>query len=110
MTKVVFLAALLVLSAGCLEGKPVSDTSPQSPATPEELCMQKCSETLAAQIDLSVGPCLSNQITADWVCDVAHNPRIEADNQPENQCEAFREGEAHHFVELDTECNLIKKH
>jgi hypothetical protein len=30
------------------------------------------------------------------------------DDEPENQCEAYREGEAGHFVELDPEGNFIR--
>lgn len=58
--------------------------------------------------DLSTGPCLSNNLIPDWVLDIAHNPRQPIDNQPENQCSAFREGKAHHFVELDLDGNVIK--
>ena len=60
--------------------------------------------------DLSQGPCLSNDLMQDWVLDVAHNPRQSIDDQPENQCEAFRNGRAHHFVEFDTEGKLIRKY
>jgi hypothetical protein len=76
--------------------------------TPTDLCTAKCRQALSNNVDLSSGPCLSNQITVDWVCDVAHNPRIETDNLLENRCEAFARGEAHHFVELNTECNVIQ--
>jgi len=30
------------------------------------------------------------------------------DNKPENQCSAFREGKAKHFVEVNTSCELIR--
>jgi len=59
-------------------------------------------------IDLANGPCLSNNLIPDWVADIAHNPRLSIDDLPENQCSAFREGSAHHFVELDLEGNIIK--
>jgi len=62
----------------------------------------------AEEADLSAGPCLSNNIIEDWVFDIAHNPRQAIDDQPENQCSAFREGQAHHFVEFDPEGNLIR--
>jgi len=62
----------------------------------------------AEGVDFSNGPCLSNQIISDWVADIAHQPRKTIDNRPENQCPAFREGKAHHFVELDLEGNLIR--
>lgn len=60
------------------------------------------------EADLSVGPCLSNNVITDWVADIAHNPRQAVDDQPENQCSAYRDGTAHHFVELDPEGNLIR--
>jgi hypothetical protein len=59
-------------------------------------------------IDFDNGPCLTNDLMEDWVADVAHNPRQELDNYPENQCIAFIEGRATHFVELDPEGNLIR--
>lgn len=58
--------------------------------------------------NLNNGPCLSNEIYADWVCDVAHDPREQIDNIPENQCPVFREGKAHHFVEVDENCDFIR--
>ncbi|MBI2334734.1 hypothetical protein HYU96_02935 [Candidatus Daviesbacteria bacterium] len=58
--------------------------------------------------DFSQGPCLSNALMTDWVADLVHNPREEADNLPHNQCPAYLEGRAHHFVELDLEGNLIR--
>jgi len=59
-------------------------------------------------MDMSSGPCLSNDLMPDWVLDVAHNPRQEIDNLPENQCASYLEGKANHFVELDPDGNLIK--
>lgn len=58
--------------------------------------------------DFSAGPCLSNALMPGWVLDVAHKPRVPSDDLPENQCSAFREGTAAHFVELDTDGNLIR--
>jgi len=60
------------------------------------------------EADLSAGPCLSNNVIPDWVADIAHSPRQEVDDKPENQCSAYREGTAHHFVELDPAGNLIR--
>jgi uncharacterized membrane protein len=59
---------------------------------------------------LNTGPCLGDPLLnfTDWVCDIAHSPRQpEIDDKPENQCSAYREGLATHFVEVDTSCNLI---
>ena len=58
--------------------------------------------------DMENGPCLSNNLIEDWVLDIVHNPRQDVDNEPANQCEAYRNGQAHHFVELDLEGNLIR--
>lgn len=59
-------------------------------------------------VDFSNGPCLTNNLLPDWVADVAHNPRTAVDDLPENQCRAYREGQARHFVELDPEGSLIR--
>ncbi len=58
--------------------------------------------------DFSSGPCLSNALMPGWVLDIAHNPRQKIDDLAENQCSAYIEGRAQHFVELDTVGNLIK--
>lgn len=70
-------------------------------------CQELCQVEMADGKDLNLGPCLSNKIINDWVCDVAHNPRETIDNKKENQCSAFSTGQAHHFVEVDGNCNLI---
>lgn len=58
--------------------------------------------------DFSNGPCLSNAVMPNWVVDIAHKPRLTLDDQPGNQCSAYIEGSAKHFVELDPEGNLIR--
>lgn len=58
--------------------------------------------------DLSNGPCLDNSLIDNWVLDIVHNPRQDVDNLPENQCSAYRDGTAKHFVELDVQGNLIR--
>jgi len=57
-------------------------------------------------VDFTNGPCLG-KIADDWVLDIAHNPRQPVDNKRENQCADYREGRAHHFIELDPNGNLI---
>lgn len=75
-------------------------------------CIELCLGAEREELDLTQGPCLGNPITnmADWVCDVAHNPRQDVDNKTENQCSAFRDGTAKHFVEVDFWCNFIKSY
>jgi hypothetical protein len=58
-------------------------------------------------VEMASGPCLGT-VAPDWVVDVAHDPRQPVDDDPANQCVAYRSGEAHHFVELDPEGNLIR--
>lgn len=59
-------------------------------------------------VDFSSGPCLTNALMPGWVADIAHNPRLAIDDLPENQCQAYKEGRASHFVELDPDGNLIR--
>lgn len=59
-------------------------------------------------VDFSKGPCLTNALLPGWVADIAHNPRQSTDDLAENQCEAFREGKATSFVELDPKGNLLR--
>ncbi len=58
-------------------------------------------------VDMERGPCLG-VIKEGWVADVAHDPRQPVDDEPENQCEAYRSGEADHFVELDPQGRYIR--
>lgn len=77
-----------------------------------DLAIAKAKELWRAALysgeDLSNGPCLSNEVVPGWVADIAHNPRQEVDDLPANQCSAYRDGTAHHFVELDPEGDLIR--
>jgi len=105
--KVFLFLALTVLFFGCLYPKP--EPIPFPDAVKE--CISLCKE-IKAETDFSSGPCIANPLekNPDYVCDIAHNPREEVDNQAENQCSAFREGKAKHFVELNEECGLIKEY
>lgn len=58
--------------------------------------------------DFSNGPCLTNALMPNWVVDIARSPRLAVDDLPENQCPAYLEGRAKHFVELDPDGNLIR--
>lgn len=73
-------------------------------------CIEECKKVLNEGKNLSNGPCLLNPINevSNWVCDVAHSPRESIDNLEENQCSAYREGRANHFVEVDSNCNFIR--
>jgi hypothetical protein len=60
--------------------------------------------------DLDVGPCIAEDLPdlADWVVDIAHDPREDVDDNPANQCQRYRDGDAAHFVELTPEGELIR--
>ncbi len=58
--------------------------------------------------DLTSGPCLTNDLLPDWVADLVHSPREKIDDLTQNQCQAFLEGRAKHFVELDLNGNLVR--
>jgi hypothetical protein len=113
--KLFFLAAALLLAgATCVQKSGpttnvnVAPTAKTDAERAVEAAQKVFGEMKAAGVDMSAGPCLSNEIIPDWVADVAHSPRQAVDNEPANQCSAYREGRAHHFVELDTEGNLIR--
>lgn len=44
----------------------------------------------------------------EYAVDIVHVPRTEEDNKPENQCKAYRSGEAKHFIELDKDGNIVR--
>jgi hypothetical protein len=70
---------------------------------------QQLFRTKKAQgVDMSNGPCLAEEIIPGWAVDVAHSPRIDIDNLPENQCRSWLERRVQHFVELDLEGNVIR--
>jgi hypothetical protein len=99
----VLLLAVLALAAGCGGGGADEDERERAIAA-AHLAYE---EAVAEGRDLTDGPCLG-VVLEGWVADVAHDPRQEVDDRPENQCEAFRSGEAEHFVELDPEGELIR--
>jgi PBP1b-binding outer membrane lipoprotein LpoB len=103
---IILVLTIIVLLSGC-----INQTETQKDVEKATLaCVNECKAWLNAGKDLSNGPCLLDPIpdTPDWVCDVAHSPRIpEIDNQPVNQCSTFREGKAHHFVEVNSNCETI---
>jgi hypothetical protein len=64
----------------------------------------------AGRPDLDEGPCLSESLPglSDWAVDIAHDPRQPVDDRPANQCQSYREGRTHHFVELTPDGQLIR--
>jgi hypothetical protein len=98
-------ASAVLVAAGC---GGVDEAERQAAVVAARALYEK--ERLAGT-DLSRGPCLANPLpppNENWVADVAHEPRRAVDDDPANQCSAYRDGEAEHFVELDTEGRLIR--
>jgi len=111
---VIAVAAYIILSPG---GKTPGGPPPGAVAEddmdlkPKDLCVSLCLESSKNRVNLSEGPCLSNSISAkfsDWVCDVAHDPRLETDNLAANQCSEYGKT-AGHFVEVTPECEFIRQ-
>jgi len=101
MRRWILTLILIFLISGCVKQKSLREQAVES-------CLKLCQESLKEGINLEDGPCLSEEIVDDWVCDVSHFPRIEKDDFPQNQCGSYRVGGTHHFVEVDEECNLIR--
>lgn len=99
------LLAISVFISGCVTTSVVSSSKDSETAI--NACMKKCGISQFLGKDLSPGPCLSNNIYKDWVCDVVHSPRQAIDDLPENQCSEYGKT-AHHFVEVDLNCNLVR--
>ncbi len=47
-------------------------------------------------------------VCSDYAVDIVHVPRSSEDNLVENQCEAYRNGEVTHFIELDKDGNIVR--
>ena len=86
------------------------DASPSETDKAVDAAKQAFDEAEAKGVDLSDGPCIAERLPGidGWVADVAHDPRADVDDDPANQCQRYREGEASHFVELTPEGELIR--
>jgi hypothetical protein len=107
MKMVLLLLAVIVIAvvSGCVQ-QSAQDVSEQAKTKCIETCM-----TISSDLT-NRSPCLSDGNPewniSDWVCDVAHSPRRAIDDLPENQCAEFRDGKAHHFVEISPQCEFIR--
>jgi hypothetical protein len=101
----VVLAGLI---AGCGGGGQSVNQSDRDRAVDKAQAVYR--ESVAGGRALSEGPCIAEELPGlpDWVADIAHDPRQPADDVPANQCQRYRSGQAHHFVELDSDGALIK--
>ncbi|MCZ7583728.1 MAG: hypothetical protein M5R36_10550 [Deltaproteobacteria bacterium] len=69
-------------------------------------CVIQCNLAVQSGVDLSAGPCLSEMVLEDWVCDVVHSPRQPVDELLDNQCAQYPDV-AHHKVEVTPECRVV---
>jgi len=103
----------VVFLSGCAQNPPENNliTTQNSEHFLIDACVQACESSKAAGNNLENGPCLLNPIPQNdsWVCDAAHEPRIDIDNLPENQCPAFGKGKTKHFIEVNPDCKFIRK-
>ncbi|MBN1779174.1 MAG: hypothetical protein JW816_03075 [Candidatus Buchananbacteria bacterium] len=107
--RIIFLIIpALFLLGGCQKANDLVSDQPVTQTEAVAKCQQLCQQRLADGINLSAGPCLSEKLLPDWVCDVAHNPRQVVDDNSNNQCQVYRQGAIGHFVEVDQNCKLIK--
>ena len=102
----VALAALAMLF-GCVAQERAPET-----AGVENACISECQRAMLSGRDLSAGPCLLNPVPdyPGWVCDVAHSPREAVDSVTGNQCSAFANGSAKHFIEVAPDCIYIREY
>lgn len=103
---VVAIASVALAVPGC-GGNDVSEEERDRAIAAAE---QTHEEAVSRGEDPDVGPCIAEKLPGlpDWVADVAHDPREDIDDEPENQCRRYREGEASHFVELTPAGALIR--
>src|SRR4030043_1448798 len=108
------ILGIIIRDVYCPRGQNQTQSGQQSlaPQAALEVCMNSCIHTLEAgdSASLQNGPCLLDPINVqpEWVCDIAHSPRLPIDNLPENQCSFYRSGNSTHFIELTPECVLIR--
>ncbi|MCS7094151.1 MAG: hypothetical protein RMJ18_03150 [Candidatus Aenigmarchaeota archaeon] len=110
--KMILLSILVIILLVALSLPPIFHVKEQTSIKENaaEICIKACKEAMISGVDLLNGPCLLNPINEmpDWVCDVVNSPRQWVDDLPENQCSAFREGRAKHFVEVSIKCELVR--
>jgi hypothetical protein len=108
-----FIAGVLVVAtpvfAGCGGGGDQTSTSVTRQGV-IDAAMRVYDQRKASGTDFATGPCISESLPGfeDWAADIAHDPRQPVDDQPANQCQSYRDGQTHHFVELTPGGRLIR--
>ena len=118
-SKNLFIISIIIIISAILTLLLMNNLNSRNSENVQEIinaCINLCLKAKEKGIDLSNGPCLSDNNPEwkyeDWVCDVAHWPRIAIDNLRENQCQewlkAYEAGKIKKFVEVDPNCNFIR--
>lgn len=107
------MAALLIIASLLLPIACSDDDDEDQPATlpgrdeAVAACQDACQQARQQGAQLDDGPCLWEGEVDNWICDVAHNPRTEVDDDPANQCPNYL-NPYEHFVEVDPDtCNAF---
>jgi hypothetical protein len=108
MRSIAIAAVSAAVIAGCGGGG--SQVSPSDREKAVDEAQAAFRQFQATGPDMGLGPCVSESLPGlpDWVADIAHDPRQAIDDAPENQCQRYRSGQAHHFVELTPTGQLIR--
>lgn len=113
MDKKIILLGLIfgILISGCTGMGTSPEVNKNETIDARSICESACRDALSKGQNLSAGPCLLDPILIykNWVCDVAHEPREPVDDLRENQCNAWHNGTANHFVEVTPECKFIRE-
>lgn len=104
------LILLATLLNGCITDDDDDDSGEDERERAIAAAMVIYEEVAASGAELSNGPCIAEELedVPGWSVDIAHDPRQEIDNDPANQCQAFRNDQTTHFVELDVDGELIR--
>ena len=102
------LAVASLLSSGFLAGCIRDHPSNEEKERAVTAALRVYADEQAKGTDFSNGPCIAEEVIDDWSVDIAHDPRQDIDDQPENQCQFYRDRKTKHFVELDPEGNVLR--
>ena len=105
----VVVAILIILAGAYSYYMSLPDEFAKNKDVAIPLCVDLCIKEQSKGTIFADGPCLSEEIAKGWVCDVVHNPRVKLiDNKEQNQCQSYVNKVAKHFVEVNTECSVVR--
>jgi len=105
----VVVAILIILAGAYSYYMSLPDEFAKNKDVAIPLCVDLCIKEQSKGTIFADGPCISEEITPGWVCDVVHIPRVSLiDNKEQNQCQSYVNKKAKHFVEVNTECGFVR--